>query len=175
VFERFTSEARAVVAAGQDEARAWRAGSIEPVHLLLALSADPGRAGQILRAAGAGHDVLADAVARVGGPLDAEALAAVGIDLERVRVATEAAFGPGALETVSRSPSGHIPFAEAGKRTLAEAVQAAARTRAGSIHSGHLLLGVLSVGDGVVDRVLRQVGADPADLRRRVVGGPGAA
>ena len=32
--------------------------------------------------------------------------------------------------------------------------------------SGHLLFGVLSVGDGVVDRVLRQVGADPEELRR---------
>jgi ATP-dependent Clp protease ATP-binding subunit ClpA len=170
VFERFTTEARAVVAAGQDEARAWRAGTIEPVHLLLALTADPGRAGQALRAAGAGHDALAEAVARVGGPLDAEALAAVGIDLDRVRAATEAAFGPGALETGARSPSGHIPFADTGKRTLAEAVQLAARTRAGSIDSGHLLFGVLAVGDGPVDRVLRQVGADPEALRRAVVG-----
>jgi ATP-dependent Clp protease ATP-binding subunit ClpA len=175
VFERFTTEARTTVAAAQDEARARRAGHIEPVHLLLALARDPGRGGRVLREAGSDHDTLAEAVARVGGPLDADALASVGIDLDQVRAATEAAFGPGALEVGGRSPNGHIPFADTTKRTLAEAVQLAARTRAGQIDSGHLLFGVLSVGDAVVDRVLRQVGRDPVDLRRRVVGESDAA
>jgi ATP-dependent Clp protease ATP-binding subunit ClpA len=175
VFERFTTEARAAVAAAQDEARARHAGHIEPVHLLLALTSDSGRAGRVLRNAGGDHDSLAAAVARVGGPLDADALAAVGIDLDQVRAATEAAFGPGALEVGLRSPNGHIPFAATSKRTLAEAVQLAARTRAGQIDSGHLLFGVLAVGDPVVDRVVRQVGSDPGDLRRRVVGESDAA
>jgi ATP-dependent Clp protease ATP-binding subunit ClpA len=175
VFERFTSQARSSVAAAQDEARVRHADSIEPVHLLLALTSDDGRGGRVLRAAGADPVSLAAAVARVGGPLDADALAAVGIDLDRVRAATEAAFGPGALEAGGRSRSGHIPFAAASKRTLAEAVQLAARTRAGQIDSGHLLFGVLSVDDPVVDRVLRSLGADAGDLRRRVVGEADAA
>jgi ATP-dependent Clp protease ATP-binding subunit ClpA len=175
VFERFTTEARSVVAAAQDEARLRHATSIEPVHLLLALTRDDGRAGRLLRAAGADHAPLAGAVEAVGGPLDAEALAAVGIDLDRVRTATEAAFGPGALESRRRSPSGHLRFTDASKRTLIGALQLATRTRAGRIDSGHLLFGVLSVDDAVVDRVLRRLGVDPAGLRRRAEGDADAA
>ena len=37
MFERFTTEARSVVVAAQDEARARRADHIEPLHLLLGL------------------------------------------------------------------------------------------------------------------------------------------
>jgi ATP-dependent Clp protease ATP-binding subunit ClpA len=175
VFERFTSQARSAVTAAQDEARVRHATQIEPVHLLLALTRDDGRGGRVLRAAGVDHAALAGAVARVGGPLDADALAAVGIDLDRVRAATEAAFGPGALEGGRRSPSGHIRFADTSKRTLVEAMQLVVRTRAGQIDSGHLLFGVLSVDDPGVDRVVRQLGADPGDLRRRVVGESDAA
>jgi ATP-dependent Clp protease ATP-binding subunit ClpA len=174
VFERFTREARTTVARAQDAARAARADHIEPVHLLLALAHDEGRGGRELRAVGAGPEALADAVAQVGGPLDAAALAAVGIDLDRVRAATEATFGPGALEGGGRSPAGHIPFADVSKRTLAEAVLLAARTRAGAIDSGHLLAGVLAVDDAVVERVLRHLGRDPGELRRRL-GEPDAA
>jgi ATP-dependent Clp protease ATP-binding subunit ClpA len=175
VFERFTTEARSAVVAAQDEARARHAEHIEPVHLLLALTRDDGRGGRVLRAAGADHDAMAGAVARVGGPLDADALAAVGIDLDQVRAATEAAFGAGALDGATRSRPGHIPFTATSKRALTEALQLATRTRAGRIDSGHLLFGVLSVGDAVVDRVLRHLGGDPGDLRRRVVGESDAA
>jgi Clp amino terminal domain, pathogenicity island component len=51
----------------------------------------------------------------------------------------------------------------------------ATRTRAGHIDSGHLLFGVLAVDDPVVDRVLRQLGADPAGLRRLAEGDADAA
>jgi ATP-dependent Clp protease ATP-binding subunit ClpA len=49
MFERFTEEARWVVVHAQEEARDLRSERIEPVHLLLALTRDPGRGGTTLR------------------------------------------------------------------------------------------------------------------------------
>jgi len=173
VLERFTDEARWAVTHAQDEARALRAERIEPVHVLLALTREPGRAGQLLRDAGLDHDRLRDAVVR-SGPLDADALAAVGIDLDQVRAATEAAFGPGALDRGRRSPSGHIPFADAGKQVLVETVRLVGRRHLGRIDAGHLLFGVLTVADPQVSRLLQQLGVDLDALREQAAGADAA-
>ena len=171
MFERFTDEARQVVVVAQEEARSLRAGEIEPVHLLLALTEDPGRGGEALRAAGGDHAVARSALTGTGAAMDAEALAAVGIDLARVRAAAEATFGPGALDRGAER-YGHIPFAGGSKRALEESlhavVRARLRRRPRAIDSGAVLLGVLAVDDPVVDRVLRQLGTDAASLRARL-------
>ncbi|SFP74873.1 Clp amino terminal domain-containing protein, pathogenicity island component [Geodermatophilus dictyosporus] len=172
MFERFTLEARTAVVVAREEARDLRAGRIEPVHLLLALSRDPGRGGSALRAVGLDQATLRDALARSGGPLDADALAAVGIDLDRVRAAAESAFGPGALDRGSPEHPGHIPFADGGKRALEGALRhvlAQRRPRRGRvIDTGHLVVGVLAVADPVVERVLRQLGTDVVRLRQEL-------
>jgi ATP-dependent Clp protease ATP-binding subunit ClpA len=93
VFERFTQEARQVVVGAREQARELRAERIEPVHLLLALTGDPGRGGAALRSCGVDSAAARSAVGRAGGPLDADALAAFGIDLEQVRAAAEARWG----------------------------------------------------------------------------------
>jgi ATP-dependent Clp protease ATP-binding subunit ClpA len=173
VFERFTGEARQAVVAAQTEARALRAARIEPVHLLLALSEEPGRAGQLLREAGVDHGLLRDAVAR-SGPLDADALAAVGIDLYQVRAATEAAFGSGALDRHRPEPAGHIPFTDASKQALVQAVGLVGRRRLHRIDAGHVLFGVLAVADPTLDRVLQLLGTDPNALRERAAGSDAA-
>ena len=169
MFERFTDDARQAVVAAQAEARALRAVRIEPAHLLLALAVDQGRGGHVLRAVGADHASIRSAVARSGGALDADALAAVGIDLDQVRAAAEAAFGPGALERRPAEPSGHIPFADGSKRALEESLRHVlrqrGRRRARAIDSGAVLAGLLAVGDPVVDRVLQQLGTGPGALR----------
>jgi ATP-dependent Clp protease ATP-binding subunit ClpA len=168
VFERFTDEARQVVVRAQDEARHLRAGQVEPVHLLLAIAADPGPGGETMRAAGIDRDRLHRAVAASTDELDAEALAAFGVDLEQVRAAAEAAFGPGALDPPGTE--GHLRFADGSKKSLEQALRhvlarrgLARRNRV--IDSGCVLVGVLAVEDPVVTRVLRQLGADPAALR----------
>jgi ATP-dependent Clp protease ATP-binding subunit ClpA len=166
VFERFTVEARTAVVAAQEEARTLRAERIEPVHLLLALTREPGRAGRLLRDAGVDHDRLQDAVLR-SGPLDADALAAVGIDLEQVRAAAEAAFGPGALERGQQVPAGHIPFADPSKQVLVQTVRLVGRRQVHRIDAGHVLFGVLAVADPLVDRLLQQLGADLDALREQ--------
>ena len=173
MFERFSDEARAVVVTAQSEARTLRAERIEPVHLLLALTRDPGRGGAVLQAAGAYHESVRSAMARSGGALDADALAAVGIDLEQVRSAAEAAFGPGALERARPAQAGgHIPFAEGSKRALEESLRHVLRQRGRrrerAIDSGAVLAGLLAVGDPVVTRVLQQLGTDAVRLTEQL-------
>lgn len=169
MFERFTREARQVVVMAQVQARWLHAERIEPVHLLLALTADPGRGGQVLRATGVDLGSVESALARSNGALDADALATVGIDLDQVRAAAESAFGAGALDRGSREPAGHLPFAAGSKRALEEALRHVLRSRprrrARAIDTGAVLAGLLTVGDPVVGRVLQQVGADVDRLR----------
>ncbi|SDY07455.1 Clp amino terminal domain-containing protein, pathogenicity island component [Modestobacter sp. DSM 44400] len=96
MFERFTAEACSVVAAAQEEARRLRADAAAPVHLLLALAAGGGPGGRLAQDAGLDVDRLRAAARRSGDPLDADALAALGVDLEQLRTAAEATFGPSA-------------------------------------------------------------------------------
>jgi ATP-dependent Clp protease ATP-binding subunit ClpA len=165
MFERFTDEARWVVVHAQEEARDLRSPRVEPVHMLLALSRDPGRGGTTLRAAGLDAAHLRPAVARAAGPLDADALAAVGIDLDSVRAAAEAAFGQGALDRGRPRIDGHLPFTDDSKKALEQSLRALARRKERRIDSGHVLAGVLAVGDPTVTRVLQQLGTDPDALR----------
>jgi ATP-dependent Clp protease ATP-binding subunit ClpA len=170
VFERFAHEARSAVVVAQEEARGLRAGHVEPVHLLLALTRDPGRGGVALRAAGLAHAPVRDALTRSGGPLDADALAAVGIDLDRVRAAAESAFGPGALDRGPLARGGHVPFGDGAKQVLESALRHVLaqprRRRDRVIDTGHLVVGVLAVADPVVERVLQHLGTDVVRLRQ---------
>ncbi|MCZ2815005.1 Clp protease N-terminal domain-containing protein [Modestobacter sp. VKM Ac-2984] len=169
MFERFTREARQVVVIAQAQARWLHAEQVEPVHLLLALTTDPGRGGQVLRAAGVDPGSIESALARSDGALDGDALAAIGIDLDQVRAAAESAFGQGALNRGARERSGHLPFTDGSKRALEESLRhvlrSKVRRRARAIDSGALLAGLLAVDDPVVTRVLRQLGTDADRLR----------
>ena len=169
MFERFTQEAREVVVTAQEEARSLRAEEVGPVHLLLGIAAGAGPGAETLRAAGLDHQRLRTCVAGGDDGLDADALAAFGVDLDQVRAAAEAAFGPGALAPLT--PSGHLPFASASKKSLEQALRHVlarrARRRDRTIDSGCILVGVLDVGDPVVTRVLRELGSDPDLLREQ--------
>jgi ATP-dependent Clp protease ATP-binding subunit ClpA len=165
MFERFTEEARWVVVHAQEEARDLRSERIEPVHLLLALTRDPGRGGTTLRGAGVEPDRLREALSRRA--LDADALAAVGIDLDAVRSAAEAAFGPGALDRGKPVPTGHLPFSDECKRVLEQTLRYVTRTQQKRIDSGHVLVGLLAVADPAVTRLLQQLGTDPDSLREQ--------
>ncbi|MGY1839187.1 MULTISPECIES: Clp protease N-terminal domain-containing protein [unclassified Modestobacter] len=172
MFERFTDEARRAVVVAQEEGRGLRAEQIEPVHLLLALTRDPGTGGQVLRESGLTHTAVRDAVLRSGGPLDADALATLGIDLDSVRAATEAAFGPGALD--APGPAGHMPFTRGSKQALEQALRFAVRRKERRIEARHLLFGVLAVADPTVVRVVQQLGTDSGALRGRLDGSDAA-
>jgi ATP-dependent Clp protease ATP-binding subunit ClpA len=170
VFERFTSDARETVVLAQREARELRHGTIGTEHLLLALLDQPWTAtAQVLGRHGLTRPLVVQAVTALtgGDDLDAEALRALGIDLDAVRDRVEATFGPGALDKrpAGRS-SGHIPFSPRAKKVLELSLREAIAQRSKDIREGHIALGLLREGRGLAMEVLRDRGIDPAVLRR---------
>ncbi|GAA4676693.1 Clp protease [Phytohabitans rumicis] len=195
MFERFTDRARGVVTGAQDEARQLRHRHIGTEHLLLALLADDaGLAGTVLRDAGVyPEQVRADIRAIVGtdpdplGAADAEALRAIGIDLDAVRSKVEETFGEGALEPphtcqprrrglfLRGEPGplgpvrGHIPFTARAKKVLELSLREALHLRHKHIGTEHILLGLLREGDGLAAKVLSDAGLRLDDLRGHVL------
>ncbi|HWG28880.1 MAG TPA: Clp protease N-terminal domain-containing protein [Actinospica sp.] len=172
MFERFTGDARQAVALAQDEARQLCHNYIGTEHLLLGLLAENrGPAAQLLNERGLrAEDLRRRILVIVGGEgLDHEALATLGIDLDEVRRATEAAFGPGALDSTGRKPpTGHIPFTPRAKKVLELSVREAQRLQHGSIGTGHMLLGLILEGKGVAAKVLADIGCDLDALREDI-------
>jgi ATP-dependent Clp protease ATP-binding subunit ClpA len=167
MFERFTDEARAVVAGAQDQARELRSPSIEVEHLLLAMLAGAshdGLGGAVLIANGVTAPAIKAAVSN--DALDPDALAMLGIDLDEVRRAAEEQFGPGALSRRPPvdMPEGHIPFTKRAKKVLEYALRAAVRLGSDRIDSAHLLLGIIRE-DADGNRLLDRIGVDVDRLR----------
>lgn len=185
MFERFTEEARRVVVVAQEEARVDRDPCIDGAHLLLGIAEVGGPGYAALAAAGVERSRLRAAVRESGNPdgetLDADALAALGIDLDAVRRAAEAAFGSGALSRATRfrrphrRRNGHLPLTGTAKQALERSLRAAVRRGDRSIDSRHLLLGLLEAREKRTGAVLRQLGVDPDDLRRHLEGDADAA
>jgi ATP-dependent Clp protease ATP-binding subunit ClpA len=189
MFERFSSDARATVVGAQEVARRRGAGSVDTVHLLVALSEqEGGLAARTLVAVGvtaASFERLA--LGEGGEPLDAEALASLGIDLDAVRARADAAFGEGALERARRRPRrGHLPFTKDARKALELSLREAIHAGSRSIDSGHVLLALLreegTTAHGTLVAALDHAGSDVgalrtalADVRRRDDGGRRAA
>ncbi len=165
MFERFTENARTVVVLAQQDARERGDSAIDTGHVLRALLAVPDNLalmvleGYSVRRA----DLEADLAGRAPTPSaagsveDADALAALGIDLDEVRRRIEEAFGPGALDR-AREPKrrflgGHIPFAKESKKALELSLREALALRHNYIGTEHILLGLLH-GEGVAHDVL---------------------
>jgi ATP-dependent Clp protease ATP-binding subunit ClpA len=171
MFERFTAEARQVVVGAQHEARRLHHGSIGTEHLLLSLLDQRTPSSAVLARHGLTRDEVTDAVAAYvrNDDLDAEALTALGIDLDAVRTTVEATFGAGALDRPPSGPrdsAGHIPFTPRAKKVLELALREAIALKSKSIADGHIALGLLREGDGLAMKVIHDRGIDPADLRR---------
>lgn len=168
MFERFTTEARATVVDAQQEARRLHHGRIGTEHLLLGLLRQRTRSAATLARHGLTHDDVAAAVVTAvgGGGLDAEALSAVGIDLDAVRSSVEATFGPGALDRPGgAAPGGHIPFSPRAKKVLELALREALALKSRSIVDGHIALGLIREGEGLAVKVLHDRGVDLPALR----------
>jgi ATP-dependent Clp protease ATP-binding subunit ClpA len=172
MFERFASQARDAVTTAVDEARHSGTSQIDCEHLLIALaSAQSGQAAETLTAAGLTPNRLRSLTTT--GPkspadqLDADALAAVGIDLDAVRRAAENAFGPGSLDRPSprHSRPGRTRMTADARRALELAVRAAHRGHEREITSGHLLLGILDQGNNRALTLLTSAEVQPEDLR----------
>ncbi|MDQ7909133.1 Clp protease N-terminal domain-containing protein [Phytohabitans sp. ZYX-F-186] len=191
MFERFTDRARDAVKGAQVEARALHHRYIGTEHLLLALLGESGGlAGTVLRDAGVfPEQVRADILAARRDPLgmaDAEALRAIGIDLDAVREKVEETFGEGALEASPTLPlrrrglfrrvpapaapsPGHIPFSPRAKKVLELALREALHLKHKHIGTEHILLGLIREGEGLAAMVLTNAGLRLEDLRRHVL------
>lgn len=171
MFERFARGARQAVVDARQEA--WRAGQdqIGSEHILVGLLRQPGPAADALAAAGLDLDSLVTRLPRgTGAPddLDAGALATLGIDLDAVRRATDASFGPGALDRARRGRA-RLPFAADARQSLARAVGHALQLSSPEISSGHLLLGIIDQRHNGALTVLADAGADIPALRADVL------
>ncbi|MEY2534116.1 MAG: hypothetical protein QOF29_2026 [bacterium] len=126
MFERFTDDARAVVVAAQAEARALGHGWIGTEHLLLGMLADPeARAARPLARwevdAGWARGEVERRLAGGKPDLDADAPAAVGIDLDEVRDRVERTFGRRALARRRRGRGmvrATVPFTPRARKVL---------------------------------------------------------
>ena len=185
MFERFTDKAKALVRGAQIEAQARGASHVRSEHLLVALLTGPDSVAQaVLRRDGV--DLLAllrtvralddrpTASPRTEG--DAQALAALGIDLDEVRRQAEGAFGPGALERTraAQTGPGRSPrWDRSAKKVLELSLREALHLRHGTIGTEHVLLGLLHPGTGAGSELLAGAGVrldnargHVADLRR---------
>jgi ATP-dependent Clp protease ATP-binding subunit ClpA len=182
MFERFTHEARNAVVAAQEEARRLGHDCVGTEHVLLALLRGDGIAARVLGGLGIAADAVEQEVVtfvRPGpfGAADAEALGAIGIDLDEVRRRLEASFGPGALRwrpgrrgrRRGPLPGGHIPFSPRAKKVLELSLREAIRLKHNHIGPEHILLGVVREGEGLAALVLTRLGVDLDAVRARVV------
>jgi ATP-dependent Clp protease ATP-binding subunit ClpA len=173
MFERFAETARQAVIDARQEA-AWAGQDrIRSEHVLLGLLREPGPAADALTAAGVDAEVLrarlprGDHEIRVG--LDADALSTLGIDLDAVRRAADAAFGPGALDRARVPGSSRLQLAPDARQTLAAALREAVHRSHREITSGHLLLGILDQKRNGALTLLTGTGTDVAALRADVI------
>jgi ATP-dependent Clp protease ATP-binding subunit ClpA len=160
--------------AAQSEAVAFRHDFIGSEHVLLALLGRDDQTGRALRRLNLDADgVRADIRRIVGeGPapdevFDADALRAIGIDLEAVRERAEAAFGGGALERARRR-RGHCGGAGFGiSPRLKQAIERASKETAQSgaeLTAAAVALGLAHQRDSVAARILDAHGISPERL-----------
>jgi ATP-dependent Clp protease ATP-binding subunit ClpA len=168
MFERFTTDARAIVVGAQQQAAWLGSTTIEPGHLLLSALAIEGEHADVLRSAGVSADTLENAMtAEAPGRLDGAALATLGIDLGAVRARADELFGRGALD--ARGPQhGHVRFSAASKKVLELALREAIHIGDTEIRTDHLLLGLTRPYTAGAEAV-RRSGADPDRLRQALL------
>jgi ATP-dependent Clp protease ATP-binding subunit ClpC len=164
MFEHFTEGARAALMQAHAEAQARSDGHVGVEHLLVGMLPDgTGVAASILAEASVTPDAARAALDDLFGPPPtvppADALAAIGIDLDRVNTRLTETFGD---EALAPKP---IPYDEDAQQALMAAVAAAEGRQIGT---QHVLAGVLGRTDGRAVKLLEHLGVDPAALAGRI-------
>ncbi|WP_029289678.1 Clp protease N-terminal domain-containing protein [Cellulomonas sp. HZM] len=170
MLERFSAQARDAVTAAHDQARSAGAGSVTSAHLLAAVVADPRSIACVaLAAAGTDPAAVARAARHTDDGIDADALAAVGIDLAAVRAQVEHEFGAGALDHPHARARRRLAFAPDAKKTLELALREAVAGHDRRIDPGHLLLATTRLEHRApAARVLAACAVDVAAVRTQV-------
>lgn len=174
MFERFTGTAKRSIVRSEQEAISLGHDYIGTEHLLLGLAGVPeGMAAEVLAQSGITVGRMHAEVTRLPGRPGAtatgpaEALAAIGIDVDEIRRRADASFGSGRF--VFPRPA-YTPRA---KDALIRSLREAETLGDEDVDTQHLLLGLLA-GDeadqgnrAVV--TLRALGTDPARLRSQLL------
>jgi len=194
MFERFTDKARKVVILAKTKATERGDDQIRPVHMLYGLVSTDGMAASALTALGVDPAAVERELGRTApgsGPAsgeadggDAEALAAIGIDLDEIKRRIEESFGSGALERVPLTPRGplnwtgglgsRLPLNDQAKLSLALSLKEARALHHNYIGTEHVLLGLLRVAERnphgeFAATTLPGLGLDPATAHDRVL------
>jgi ATP-dependent Clp protease ATP-binding subunit ClpA len=176
-FRRFQSTARHTVMLAHDAARRMHSERIGTEHLLLGVLEQPETmSARILNRHGLTYDKAAAIMTRLGGTapnpaLDAEALSAIGIDIDAVRDKLEATFGKGVLDAPKPSRRGRnrLMLGQGARKVLALSLREAIALHHNNISDGHLVLAMIRGGDDLALRVLREAGIDSKELRAEIV------
>ncbi|HEX3617368.1 MAG TPA: Clp protease N-terminal domain-containing protein [Solirubrobacteraceae bacterium] len=139
MFERFTEEARQVIVAAQEEARLLDHDRIGTEHILIGLLRSP-------------------------DDLPGRAMSGFGVDADTARAKVTETFGRG-----NERRSGQMPFTRSGKKALELALRTTLNLGHNWIESGHVLLGVIDVGESPGREILTGLGVDVDSLRERTV------
>ncbi|MGW2865715.1 Clp protease N-terminal domain-containing protein [Streptomyces sp. NPDC001205] len=174
MFEFFTERARQAIVASQDEALALGHDFIGTEHVLLGLAGTrDSTAHDALTARGVAVDRVREETVRIleaagvpssGGQPAKDALASIGIDVEEIKRQADSTFGPGAFQYPRPA---YTPRAKQVLEATLREAKALGHERFGT---EHMLLGLLSAGDGGRGlEVLAALGTDLAALRTEVL------
>src|SRR5664279_6080883 len=171
MFERFTKPARAVVQQADRHRRATTASEIRPEHLLMALLDQDGcLAVRVIEGQGVAVPDVRAALDRhraqhVDGldADDAEALAAIGIDLDEVVRRIDDNLGG-----LSAQPSRRGRFSRGGRKVIELALREALALRHSYIGTEHLLLALARTDARVVADTFAACGLEQSRLRPAV-------
>lgn len=177
MFERFAQGARDVVIGAQEQAGSQGAREITADHLLLGiLAGSENPATRALHRLGIEREAVEQRTQGLGSA-DAQALEAIGVDLDAVRGRVEASFGPGALDrTRRRRPrfpgrrgAGHLPFTSSAEGALEHALRQAIALNDKAIAAEHILLGLTPRIPAWRRGPWRRWGVDPGQVREAVL------
>ncbi len=139
-MDNFTPRAQQVLQLARKEADRFNHGYVGTEHILLGLI-------------GLGHGVAVNA------------LQALGVDLDSVRMEVEKAVGTGPeTKTI-----GNIPFTPRAKKVLALSATEARGLGHSYVGTEHILLGLLREGEGIAARVLENLGIDLDETRYEIM------
>ena len=192
MFDRCDADTMAVIDLGADESRRLGHDWLGTEHLLLAFGQRPqllpDAAAALLPEAGAMRAALALVLSAPPPNSAPELLRTVGVDLDQVRAAVRQTFGDEAVDRLSRRrvhqpwqpwrrPSRRCTSLLAGSKSMAPRLKQAFerarndadRRQRTTIDPATLLIGMIDVEDALSNRLLRDIGVDPEQLRQALL------
>lgn len=181
ILVRYRKDAHRTLEVARLEAGNLNHNYIGTEHLLLAMTVDDfGVASRVLAEGGISEmglksQVVYELEAAQEGltERDAEALAALGIDLDEVRRRVEETFGASVLDTPPPCPTG-MPFTDKAMRALRATPRYARRLGHRHIGPEHLLLALMEDKSALAVRLVQRLGTNPIELRDRILAAIGS-